>query len=137
MVTVCDDYHLANLLEAHSSACLVTTAAQFVYGTLDLTSIVPKYQITNDPSILQITPSVSSTTHNYILTLAGCEATLNNPYYFNTTSGNYLGAVANSAGGNTEYWDLTTEVLFYIDGQPWTNDATIGSLGLLEVYTSA
>lgn len=113
-----------------------TTAAQFVYGTLDLSAITLKYQVTNEPSILNISSSVSTDAHDYAVTFAGCNDTLDNPYTFNSTSGVYLGVVTDSAGGNTEYWSLTTNVLFYVDGEPWTNNATVGSLGILEVYTS-
>ena len=107
-----------------------------MYGALDLSEITVKYQTTNEPSILTISSSVSSTSYDYAVMLAGCEETLNNPYTFNSTSGVYLGAITDSAGGKTEYWNLETHVLFFIDGQPWTNNDTIGSLGLLEVYTS-
>ncbi|KAF9646564.1 hypothetical protein BDM02DRAFT_2993722 [Thelephora ganbajun] len=112
-----------------------TTAAGFVYGALDLSEITLKYQITNEPHSLTISSSISSQTRDYKVTLAGCEETLNNPYTFDSTSQVYLGAITDSAGGRTEYWSLQTHVLFFIDGQPWTNNNTIGSLGLLEVYT--
>lgn len=123
-------------LETQTSVCLDTTAAQFVYGAVDLSEVTLKYQTTNEPSILKIGSSVSSESRNYHVTLAGCPKTSNHPYVFNTTSLFYLGAVKDSAGGTTEYWSLDTHVSFFIDGQPWTNNATIGSLGHLEVYTS-
>jgi len=94
------------------------------------------YQVTNEPSILEITSSISSTSHNYTATFAGCKDTLDHPFTFNSTSGVYLGAITDSAGGKTQYWDVTTQALFYVDGQPWSNDATVGSLGLLEIYAS-
>ena len=134
-MTVRDNYLFPNSLEAHRFACLVTTAAQFVYGTDDLSLIVPKYQITNDPTLLNISSSVSGDAHNYTLTFKGCNDTLDSPYTFNSTSDFYLGAVTDSAGGTIEYWDLSTSALFVVDGEPWTN-AEVGSLGLVEVYTS-
>ena len=121
-------------METHLSTPLGTTAAQFVYGSLDLSKIVPVYQVTNEPSILDISSSVSSTSHNYTATFAGCNDTLGYPFTFNSTSGNYLGAITDSAGGKTQYWNLTTQASFYVDGQLWTNTAIIGSLGLLEIY---
>jgi len=136
MVKVCDDYPMAKSLKSHESACLVTTAGHFVYGALDLSEITLKYQTTNEPSILNIGSSVSSQSRDYMATFAGCQATSNNPYTFNSTSGVSLGAITDSAGGKTEYWSLDTHVLFFINGQPWTNNEAVGSLGLLEVYTS-
>jgi hypothetical protein len=107
-----------------------------VYGSLDLTNIAQKYQITNDATVLQITPSLSAAARNYSLTLTGCENTLNHPFTFNSSSSWSLGTITDSAGGKTEYWDLTTQAEMWVDGVQWTNDALIGSLGLLEVYES-
>ena len=107
-----------------------------MYATLDLSDIALKYQVTNQPSILDISSSISPKAHNYTITFSGCDETLNKPYTFNSTTLVYLGAIPDSAGGRTEYWSLDTHVLFFVDGQPWTNNATVGSLGLLEVYTS-
>jgi hypothetical protein len=135
VVEVCDDYLLAKSLGTYRPICLDTTAAQFVYGALDLSEITLKYQTTNEPSILAIDSSISPQSHNYTVSIAGCQATLNKPYAFNSTSQVYLGAIPDSAGGKTEYWSLDTRVLFFINGQAWTNDV-VGSLGLLEVYKS-
>lgn len=126
---------MAESLETNAPVRPETTAGQFVYGALDLSEITLKYQTTNEPSILKIGSSVSSESRDYAAAFAGCQATLNNPYTFNSTSKVYLGAITDSAGGKTEYWTLDTHVLFYIGGQPWTNNDAIGSLGLLEVYT--
>jgi len=112
-----------------------TTAAQFVYGAVDLSEITLKYQVTNEPSILNISSIVTSTSHNYTVTFAGCNATENKPYTFNPASLVSLGAITDSAGGITEYWSVATQALFFLKGQAWTN-AQVGSLGVLEVYTS-
>ena len=61
---------------------------------------------------------------------------MDTPYVFNSTSLVQMGTAVDSAGGKTEYWNLQTNALFIIDGKPWTNSATIGSLGVLELYTS-
>ena len=136
MAEVCDDYPMAKSPKAQASNYLDTTAGHFVYGALDLSEITLKYQTTNEPSILNIGSSVSSQSRDYTATFAGCQATSNHPYTFNSTSKVSLGAMTDSAGGKTEYWSLETHALFFVDGQPWTNNATVGSLGLLEVYTS-
>lgn len=107
-----------------------------MFGALDLSEIVLKYETTNEPSILNIVPSATSQPYNYVASFAGCSDTSNQPYTFNSTSTVLLGAIPDSAGGKTEYWFIDTHVSFYIDGQQWTNNATVGSLGLLEVYTS-
>jgi len=136
MVKVCDGYPMAKRLKTHGPACLDTTAGHFVYGAFDLSEITLKYQTTNEPSILNIGSSVSSQSRDYTVTFAGCQATSNNPYTFNSTSKVSLGAITDSAGGKTEYWSLETHALFFVNGQPWTNNEAVGSLGLLEVYTS-
>lgn len=107
-----------------------------MFGALDLSEITLKYQTTNEPSILKIDSSISSQSRNYVATFAGCPNTSNHPYVFNSTSLVYLGAIPDSAGGKTEYWSLDTHVSFYIGGQPWTNPPAVGSLGVMEVYTS-
>jgi len=129
-----------NWYTAKSKSGKDVSAAQFVYGAPDLSEVTLKYQVTNEPSILGITSSVSGESHNYTVTLAGCNQTLNNPYTFNSTSLVNLGAITDSAGGKTEYWSVDTGVLFYINGQPWTNPTTVAglrSLGVLEVYASS
>jgi len=136
MDEVCGDYHLVKSSETHRPHCLDTLAAHFVYGALDLSKIFLKYQTTNEPSILDISSSVSPQSRDYKVTLAGCKESSNNPYTFNSTSKVFLGAITDSAGGKTEYWSVETSVLFFIDGQPWTNTGPLGSLGHLEVYTS-
>jgi len=136
MVKVRDGYPMTKPLKTHAAARPDTTAGHFVYGALDLSDIALKYQTTNEPSILSIGSSVSSQSRDYTVTFAGCQATSNNPYTFNSTSKVSLGAITDSAGGKTEYWSLETHALFFINGQPWTNNEAVGSLGLLEVYTS-
>ena len=134
---VCDDRNQVNSSETHRPAVyLVTTAAQFVYGSLDLSDIALKYQVTNEPSILDISSSVSVEAHNYTVTFSGCDETPNEPYAFNSTALVYLGEIPDSAGGETECWSLDTHASFFVAGQPWSNNATVGSAGLLEVYTS-
>jgi len=136
MVKVGSGYLMAKPLETHGPARLDTTAGHFVYGALDLSEITLKYQTTNEPSTLNIRSSISSQSRDYMVTFAGCQATSNHPYTLNSTSKVSLGAITDSAGGKTEYWSLETHALFFINGQPWTNNEAVGSLGLLEVYTS-
>lgn len=107
-----------------------------MYGSLDLSTIVPKYQITNNPSLLTITSSLAPKVRNYTVTFAGCDNTLGHPFTFDSTSGVYLGSIPDSAGGKTQYWSLNTTALYYVDGQAFTNVPLIGSLGIVEVYKS-
>lgn len=83
---VCDDPNQVNsALETHRPAAyLVTATAKFVYGSLDLSDIALKYQVTNEPSILDISSSVSTKAHNYTLAFSGCDETADEPYAFNS-----------------------------------------------------
>lgn len=104
-------------------------AAQFVVGGATELDFPIKYQVSNDPSIMNL----STTMRNTTITFPGCDATQNNGYKLAPYPIAYRGAFIDSAGGKTEYYSTHTDASIWTDvGLYVGND----SQGLLEIYTS-
>jgi hypothetical protein len=110
----------------------VVDSAQLLIGLNEnSTSInIPlTYHVTNDDSLLDISPNGLNTT----LTFQGCATSQNNPYVLTAYPLAHRGALVDSAGGVTEYYSTLTQVSVWTGNGLYVDN---NSLGLIEVYTA-